>query len=133
MENAPPEGRGGHSLFANENKLYIYGGWNSEMQYNNLCVFDLEKHEWSDPDIFNEIPRWNHSSVLIEAIPTWKFFVFGGEQAEYQEGVARTFGQYVNSSCYLDLGILKWTNFASDPEIFTDMPSPREYSAIVYD
>jgi dynein heavy chain len=92
MENAPPEGRGGHSLFANENKLYVYGGWNSEMQYNNLCVFDLEKNEWSDPDIFNEIPRWNHSSVLIEAIPTWKFFVFGGEQAEYQEGVARTFG-----------------------------------------
>jgi hypothetical protein len=28
---------------------------------------------------------------------------------------------------------LKWTNFASDPEIFADMPSPREYSAIVYD
>jgi len=52
----------------------------------------LKKNEWSDPDIFNEIPRWNHSSVLIEAIPTWKFFVFGGEQAEYQEGVARTFG-----------------------------------------
>ena len=42
MENAAPEGRGGHSLFANENKLYVYGGWNSEMQYNNLCVFDLD-------------------------------------------------------------------------------------------
>jgi len=27
MENAAPEGRGGHSLFANENKLYVYGGW----------------------------------------------------------------------------------------------------------
>lgn len=33
----------------------------------------------------------------------------------------------------MDLGILKWTNFASDPEIFAEMPSPREYSAIVYD
>jgi len=62
------------------------------MQYNNVHVFDLERLEWSDPDIYNGIPRWNHSSLLVEAIPTWKFFIFGGECLEYNEGTARSFG-----------------------------------------
>lgn len=114
--NASPDGRGGHSLFVSNDKVYIYGGWNQEMQYNNILVYDLDTREWSDPDIFNEVPRWNHSCVLVEAIPTWKFFIFGGEQAEYNEGTARAFGQYVNSSSYLDLGTMQWTKFASDPD-----------------
>lgn len=28
--NNPPEPRGGHTMFAIDRKLYIYGGWNSE-------------------------------------------------------------------------------------------------------
>jgi N-acetylneuraminic acid mutarotase len=31
-----PDGRGGHSLFASGDKLYIYGGWNNLQQYNNI-------------------------------------------------------------------------------------------------
>lgn len=131
--NPAPDGRSGHSLFANNGKLYIYGGWNSEIQYNNVLFFDLEKGKWGDPDIYNEVPRWNHSSVLVEAIPYQKFFVFGGECAEYTEGAARSFGQYVNTSCLLDLGIMRWNTFASDPDVFQNIPSPREYSAIAYD
>jgi hypothetical protein len=103
------------------------------MQYNNVLFFDLEKGEWGDPDIYNEVPRWNHSSVLVEAIPTAKFFVFGGECAEYTEGAARSFGAYVNTSCLLDLGIMRWNTIASDPETYPNIPSPREYSAIAYD
>jgi len=131
--NNAPEGRGGHSLFPNNGKLYVYGGWNCEMQYTNICIFDLEKKEWSDPDIFNGIPRWNHSGILVEAIPTWKYFIFGGECLEYNEGAQRSFGAYVNSSCYLDLGTDKWTTYASNPEQFANMPSAREYSAMSYD
>jgi len=131
--NNSPDGRGGHSLFASDNKIYIYGGWNAEMQFNNIWVFNLETKEWTDPDIYNEIPRWNHSSCLVEAIPTWKFFVFGGECAEYQEGTARSFGTYNNTSCILDLGGLRWTTFASDPEVYDNIPPPREYSAMTYD
>jgi dynein heavy chain len=131
--NNPPEARGGHSVFASEGKVYIYGGWNNEMQFNKVEVFDLEKKEWSDPDVDNGIHRWNHSSVLVEAIPTWKFFIFGGECAEYNEGAPRSFGQYVNSSCYLDLGTIQWTTYASDQEVFENMPAPREYAAMAYD
>jgi dynein heavy chain len=102
------------------------------MQYNNILFYDLETREWTDPDIYNDIPKWNHSCVLVEAIPTWKFFIFGGEEAEYNEGTPRAFGQYVNSSSYLDLGTMKWTKFASDPAMFENIPQPREYCAMTY-
>lgn len=131
--NNPPDGRGGHSLLANDGKLYVYGGWNSEQQYNNMIQFNLEKNEWSDPDIYNGVHRWNHSSILVEAIPNWKFFIFGGECSEYNEGVTRTFGEYVNSSCYLDLGTMRWTTYASDAETYENIPEPREYSAMAFD
>jgi dynein heavy chain len=131
--NNPPDGRGGHSVLANEGKIFVYGGWNSEQQYNNILVFDIAKKEWSDPDIYNGIHRWNHSAILVEAIPTWKFFIFGGECAEYNEGTPRTFGEYVNTSCFLDLGTMRWTTYASDPENFENIPEPREYSAMAFD
>jgi dynein heavy chain len=131
--NAAPEGRGGHSVFASGDQVFIYGGWNSEMQFNNIWIFDLIKNEWSDPDIYNEIPRWNHSSALVEAIPTWKFFVFGGECAEYNEGTARSFGAFVNSTAVYDLGTKKWNTIASNPETYTNIPPPREYAAMAFD
>ena len=95
----------------------------------------MEKKEWYEPDILNNVPRWNHCSVLVEAIPNWKFFIFGGECAEYNEGNPRAFGDYVNSSCFLDLipENMKWRDYASDPDRFENIPSPREYSAMAYD
>ena len=128
-----PEGRGGHSLFANEGKLYIYGGWNSEMHFNNMWFYDFETREWTDNDLIVGMPRWNHCSTLVEAIPTWKFFIFGGEQHEYQEGVARCFGNCTNTSSYLDIGTMEWNEFASDPDVYDNIPSPREYSHMCYD
>jgi dynein heavy chain len=135
--NGGPDGRGGCSVFAKTeetgDKIFVYGGWNSEKQYNEIWQLDLEKMEWLDCDIFNGVPRWNHTSLLIEAIPTWKFFIFGGECAEYNEGAARSFGEYVNSSCYIDLGMMQWVTYASDPDVMEKLPKPREYSAMCYD
>ena len=39
----------------------------------------------------------------------------------------------MNTSCILDLGNLRWTTFASDPEVFENIPPCREYSAMTYD
>lgn len=128
-----PDGRGGHSVFASNDKIYIYGGWNAEQQYNSIWQFDLAKNEWFEPDINYGIPRWNHCATLVPAIPTWKFFVFGGEQLEYNEGAPRRFGDYTNSSTYLDMGTIAWTTYASDPEVFSNMPTPREYASMSYD
>ena len=103
------------------------------MHFNNMWYIDLESKEWEEIDLIYGMPRWNHTSVLVEAIPTFKFFIFGGECHEYQEGVARCFGTCVNTSCYLYVGTMQWTEFASDPDVFSDIPSPREYSYIEYD
>jgi len=125
-----PEGRGGHTLFAFEDKLYSYGGWNSETQYNNIIVFDMNTCEWSDPDIYNDVSRWNHCAIMVEAIPTWKYFIFGGESTNFNEGQARTFGAYVNSSYYLDIGTMNWSEIKPETDL---MPSAREYAACSYD
>jgi dynein heavy chain len=132
-EKLPP-GRGGHSLFGYEDKIYVYGGWNSEMHFNNMLCFDLETKEWNDCDLVFGVPRWNHCSFLVEAIPnySYKFFIFGGESAAYTEGAARAFGEYVNSSAYLEVDKMNWEIFASDPDVFSNMPSPREYAAMAY-
>ena len=51
-------------------KLYTYGGWNSESQYERLTYFDFSSGEWQDDDVLTKLPRWNHCSLLVEAIPS---------------------------------------------------------------
>lgn len=129
-QSVPPEGRGGHTLFAFNDKLWAYGGWNSETQFHNVIVFDLHTREWNDPDIYNGIPRWNHSAIMVEAIPSWKYFIFGGEAAEFSEGGNRKFGNCENSACYLDIDSEKWTTMQPEDSV---RPDPVEYAAMSYD
>ena len=125
-----PLGRGGHSIFCADGKLYSYGGWNAEITYNQTICFDLATREWNDPDIYNDVPRWNHSAIMVEAIPSWKYFIFGGESAYFSEGAARSFGQCVDTACYLELDSMKWTTIAPESG---EKPPVREYSSMVYD
>lgn len=127
-----PDAKGGHSSFAIGTKLYVYGGWNSEAQFNTLFRFDTETKEWYDTDITNEIPRWNHASMMVEAIPSWKYFVFGGEAGDFPEGGPRHFGEFVNTACYLDIETMSWTTVRTEDEAQL-APRPREYSAMIYD
>lgn len=125
-----PIGRGGHSIFIFDDKLYSYGGWNTEFNYNNVIMFDLHTREWSDPDIYNEVARWNHSAIMVEAIPSWKYFIMGGESANFHEGQPRAFGNCVDTACFLDIDTLKWTTIAPEN---SEKPIAREYSTLAYD
>ena len=126
----PPEGRGGNSVFVVDDKLYSYGGWNMESQFTNLIVFDLNTCEWADPDIMNGVARWNHAAVMVEAIPSWKYFIFGGESTDFGEAQPRAFGQVVNSACYLDLETMRWSPIELEDAV---LPPPREYTTLSYD
>jgi dynein heavy chain len=128
----PPPGRGGHSIFIMDDKLYAYGGWNHESVYNKIEMFDLETREWSDPDIYNMFPgpRWNHSAVMVEAIPAWKYFIFGGESANFHEGQPRSFGTTLQTACYLDMESLVWAEIKPESKV---TPPPREYASLCYD
>ena len=110
--------------------MYSYGGWNSESQFTNLIVFDLNTCEWSDPDIFNGTARWNHCAMMVEAIPSWKYFIFGGESTDFGEAQPRTFGQNVNTSCFMDLANYQWQEIQPEDD---ERPCAREYSAMSYD
>jgi hypothetical protein len=48
------------------------------MQYNNSYLFNTETNEWSDIELLYGIPRWNMAAIFVEAIPSNKFFIFGG-------------------------------------------------------
>ena len=67
---------------------------------------------------------------MVEAIPTWKYFIFGGESTNFNEGQARTFGAYVNTACYLDIGTMAWSEIKPENN---EVPTAREYAAISYD
>ena len=123
-------------MFAVGRKLYIYGGWNSENQFTNTITYNLDTNEWYDPDIYNETPRWNHCGIMVEAIPSWKYFIFGGETGDFPEGGPRNFGAFTNSACVLDIETMRWsTIFLEDTSVDGKplMPSAREYSAMAYD
>ena len=96
-----------------------------------MIFYDFTTKEWTDPDILISTARWNHCSLIVEAIPSWKYFIFGGESTNFAEGQTRSFGEVVNSAACLDLLSFKWDMIK--PEQSTDMRAPREYSAMFYD
>lgn len=95
----------------------------------------METKEWYDPDIIFDIPRWNHSAIMVEAIPSWKYFIFGGEVGDFPEGGPRHFGVQSATAAYLDIESMNWTTM--DPEDLGEpghvVPLPREYSSMIYD
>ena len=90
------------SLFSQPRYLYIFGGWNNEQQFNDLFMLDVENKDWSDLDMPWGVPRWNCNAQVVEAIPSWRVFIFGGVCDKHQEG--RSMGIFDTSIGVLDLG-----------------------------
>ena len=134
--NTPCDPRAGHSVFTIKDKFYVYGGWNLESQFNDIALFNMTTRGWTIPDIFNETPRWNFTAVMVEAIPSWKYYVFGGEIGDFPDGGQRRFGNTVNSSCVLDIDTMSWMTIRTeddDKEEGPFLPHSREYSSMIYD
>jgi len=95
-------------------------------------MLDVENKDWSDVDLPWGVPRWNASLQLVEAIPSWRVFIFGGCADLYGEG--RTGGVFDNRIGVLNLAeTLSW----DEPKLESSDPEkrllPREHSAICYD
>lgn len=128
----PPPNRSGHQAFAKDGCVYIFGGWNNEQQFNDLFMLDIENKDWSDVDLSWGVPRWNCSLQLVEAIPSWRVFVFGGTADVYGEG--RTGGVFDNKIGVLDMGEpMRWGDPSLEMRAEDAMPQAREHSAICYD
>ena len=127
-----PEPRSGHTtnLVKNHDKkmLYVYGGWNSTAQFNDLCIFDIATMTWEQVDNTYGIPRWNHSACSVEAIPNWKLFVFGGCGGDLADS-GKAQGTYMNDVAVLDTG----NNFWTLPEVHGEPPKERADTQFAYD
>ena len=44
------------------------------MQFNDLYLLDVENKDWADLDMPWNVPRWNLSVQVVEAIPSWRGF-----------------------------------------------------------
>eukprot|EP00930_Biecheleria_cincta_P103951 TRINITY_DN9605_c0_g4_i1.p1 TRINITY_DN9605_c0_g4~~TRINITY_DN9605_c0_g4_i1.p1 ORF type:complete len:4232 (-),score=759.91 TRINITY_DN9605_c0_g4_i1:457-13152(-) len=128
----PPAPRSGHASFQKEGLVFVFGGWNCESQFNDLFMLDIENKDWSDLDLCWSVPRWNMAAQLVEAIPSWRVFIFGGSADKMGEG--RSMGAYDRKIGVLDLGQeRRWLSPATEEKGTSDRPTGREHTAMCYD
>ena len=68
-----------------------------------MYLYDITKNMWIEMNLNFETPRWNHSVIIVPALPNKKIFIFGGSSAYFEEGAPRNFGKNLNSILYLDI------------------------------
>ena len=126
-----PENRTGHTMFCYEKSLYIYGGWNTVVSFNNAIKYDIEKNEWSSTNIIEERhPVWNHCGLEVEAVPSWKYFIFGGSSGIFDDINPRERAKCTNKVfvCDMHTEILEEVKL----EDTTLVPTSREDSTMIY-
>jgi dynein heavy chain len=125
-----PEPRSGHQGVAVNEKIYVIGGWNSMVQFDNMYVLDTYTNTWSKPAHNNPFgpPRWNFSAVSVFAVPHWKVFVFGGNSGDLNDG-GNPQGDYLNDMVVLETGTNSWTR----PTVLGNTPCERGETQMVYD
>jgi dynein heavy chain len=105
-----PDPRAAHTLSAlGEDKLVLFGGWNSRNQYSDVWIFTLETKRWSELEIAEPLsdPRWSHGAIVAESIPHDQLYVYGGSSGEItKKNVA---GKFSSDLMMLDLVDGRWT------------------------
>eukprot|EP01080_Neovahlkampfia_damariscottae_P010118 gene10118-2537_t len=104
-----PEPTQYQSMNVHQDSLYIYGGYNSTVFYDDLWKFDLKSLTWKNLEYTGVSPGKisNHSSELIDN----QIFIFGGNR----------YGLYINDLYKLDLDTFQWKKIQTNG----DLPSPR--------
>ncbi|OMJ20344.1 Tip elongation aberrant protein 1 [Smittium culicis] len=77
-----PAGRAGHSCNALHGKIYIYGGMNGEVCFNDLWVYTISEKKWSQVVLRGATPppRYGHASSIVDDC----IFIMGGRTMEGQ-------------------------------------------------
>lgn len=124
-----PEKRSGHQACAVENKIYIFGGWNGGVQFEDLFILDIEQDPpiWTKAQNSLKVPTWNHAACSVMAIPTWKIFIFGGVTGPLSDYDRQ--GKYTDTLAILETGNNRWTY----PEVEGNGPTPRSDTSMTYD
>ncbi|OLY78480.1 Tip elongation aberrant protein 1 [Smittium mucronatum] len=77
-----PSPRAGHSCNALHGKIYIYGGMNGEVCFNDLWVYTISEKRWSQVVLRGATPppRYGHASSIVDDC----IFIMGGRTMEGQ-------------------------------------------------
>lgn len=62
---------------------------------------------------------------MAPSIPSWKYFIFGGSQGQFEDGGNRTTSRYVEDTFYLDIDVLEWKNVDLETEENGEIVKPR--------
>merc|ERR1711957_779300 len=126
-----PESRAGHSMFFYKGGIFIYGGWNYITSFNSSMRYDIEKEEWSNTNLIDEsFFVWNHCAIEVEAVPSWKYFIYGGSTGAFDETKSRE-RQKCHSNIYVgDLDNQKISAVVLDNS--TVKPPSAEDSSMIY-
>ena len=68
-----------------------------------MYIYETDKNIWTEININWGTPRWNHSCLIVPALPKSKLFLFGGSSAYFDEGSPWDFGSICNNVVYIDL------------------------------
>nr|SYZ35238.1 PtDNAH9b [Paramecium tetraurelia] len=130
----PPDPRGGHNsqIMGQNDLLMIFGGWNQISQFQNVIIYDINNNSWVDPEISHEIPKWNMAGIMVPSIPSWKYFIFGGQVGNFEEGGNRTASRLVDDTFVLDVDAKKWSPVQLEEEKPVK-PKTRESTTLIYD
>ena len=136
-----PEPRLGHVSCVINHNLLIFGGSSNNTQFNNCHQFDSETNEWKDIELAYGTSRWNMSAIFVEAIPSNKFFIFGGSIGDFDEGSQRNLGKLTNDIFVLDINTMSFEvdsskiaeELNSIPEEEKQLPKAREHATLIFD
>ena len=72
--------RSNHTAVVQNGLMYVFGGWDGQVIYDDLWQFDITWSRWSKLRNFNlkPSPRFSHASVLLNG----RMVVFGGQSSE---------------------------------------------------
>ncbi|KAL2257122.1 hypothetical protein VTK26DRAFT_638 [Humicola hyalothermophila] len=111
-----PRPRGYHTANMVDGKLIIYGGSDGGECFDDVWVYDVETHVWTEVSIPVTYPRLSHTATIVGSY----LFVFGGHDGK----------EYSNDVLLLNLVTMTWDKRS----VYGVRPSGRGYhSAVLHD
>eukprot|EP00475_Leptophrys_vorax_P028548 TRINITY_DN41372_c0_g1_i7.p1 TRINITY_DN41372_c0_g1~~TRINITY_DN41372_c0_g1_i7.p1 ORF type:complete len:358 (+),score=62.97 TRINITY_DN41372_c0_g1_i7:613-1686(+) len=123
----PPSPRYCHSACVVKNIMIVFGGC-AEAGYknakNDICFFNMDKMEWSRPDIKGQAPAARYGSSLV-AVDEFRVFLFGGATEDNLGSGLKV--RRFNDLVLLDLDLMEW----HQPTTSGSAPNPRAFHSAV--
>ena len=121
LEGEVPSARDGHSMAydSRDGEVILFGGWDGLAFLNDTWAYDPDANTWTELDPRGELPPARSNHAMVYDSDGGQVLLHGGSAEDAQ----------FNDTWAYDPRANTWTEL--DPA--GDMPSPRAFSAMVYD